>query len=718
MLRLRYHLAALAFLLAIGGRPAAAEFTEYRSIFVDRFDFTYNSPNIPAMVSAIETQMQKAADEGFTEVIWQVRGRGDALYNSNVEPPAAGLTPGFDPLQTALDAAHAHGLKLHAWLNATPLWNSSAPATPPAGHFAHNTNPSFRITGYAPSPAPPRTPELEPLSGWSNYSSVNPLLPEVHTHINSVASDIMANYAVDGIHLDYIRYIPGGFNFNRYPHDALSHGLFAEWSRGLDLNSDGQPDNVPLDGGDVANMAHYKEFVTTRITDLVRSVKQNVDAAEVALNRPMEVTASLFFEPNRAKNEYMQDFGRWINEGLLDVAMPMIYLSQLNDELFVPYLTSALSFKNAATGTLVAPTLASYLHMNPSRGGGVDLTLEEIQAAYDLGADGVGFYDFPAFFNAYSAADRQRIRDLFDDLATPPPPPPPGGPGNVLDDFEVDEGHFNWPYNTSPVSQTFGLANTTTIERVTTEHQGAGAASQELHLVSDGSAEWQLRHNSGIGMVAHPSGNVPLVADGYVGFWLKTDDAGITVRIGIDDPVGNTALERGTLKPVIADNEWHLYQWNLDDNGDWDAFAGGANGIIDAVSGTITIDSIWFAGSASAQIYLDTVSHNPAGPLAAAPIPGDYSGDGVVDAGDYAIWRATMGTSVPPGTGADGNADGQIDAADYVVWRKQMTVAAGTGSLHSPAVPEPATAALAAMALIAAACRKVSSSRPWQRESE
>jgi autotransporter-associated beta strand protein len=292
---------------------------------------------------------------------------------------------------------------------------------------------------------------------------------------------------------------------------------------------------------------------------------------------------------------------------------------------------------------------------------------------------------------------------------TPPPPPPPG-PGNVLDDFEIDEGHFGWIYSTSPSSQTFGLAGgpgsaAHPSDRVTTEHQGLGVASQLLNLVSDGSPNWQLRHNSGIGVVAQPAGNVQLAPTGYVGFWLKTDDPGITVRIAIDDPVGNTAIERGTIQNVVPDGQWHLYQWSFADPAQWDAFAGGADGDIDAANGYVTIDSIWFAGSGDAQIYLDTVSHNPLAMLA-AQIPGDYDRNGVVDATDFNAWRAAYGNTVSPGSSADGNNDGQINGADYVVWRK-ASVSGGNGAMLNPhtSVPEPPMMLTAAMVLLMMSAR-------------
>jgi hypothetical protein len=335
----------------------------------------------------------------------------------------------------------------------------------------------------------------------------------------------------------------------------------------------------------------------------------------------------------------------------------------------------------------------------------VALTLEQIQSAYDMGANGIGFYDYPAYFNGYSAGDRQQINNLLENLAPPPPPLPlpPGKPGVVLDDFEADEGHFLWPYNTSPVSQTNGLSSDTTIERVTGEGQGSGA-SQELHLVPETAGGlWNLRHNSGIGALAHPDGNVHLEPTGWVGFWMKTDDPGMQVQIGVDDPVGNTALERGVPLDVVADGMWHLYQWNFEEADHWHAFAGGANGQIDAASGFVTVDSIWLSGAGEALLFLDTVSHNPEGPLTAA---GDFNGDGVVDSGDLNAWIQESGSTGSAQFGdGDADADGDVDGGDFLAWQRTLGLSNALPSSSrsvAAAVPEPAAALLTATVGLAA----------------
>ena len=94
------------------------------------------------------------------------------------------------------------------------------------------------------------------------------------------------------------------------------------------------------------------------------------------------------------------------------------------------------------------------------------------------------------------------------------------------------------------------------------------------------------------------------------------------------------------------------------------------------------------------------------------PIEGDYNGNGVVDAADYAIWRDSKGAAGLPGDlagdGDDGTGtgtpDGMVDESDYAFWSARFgattPLGSGSGSTAGVAavVPEPAGFVLLAFA--------------------
>ncbi|MEM8865193.1 MAG: hypothetical protein AAGF31_06550 [Planctomycetota bacterium] len=70
--------------------------------------------------------------------------------------------------------------------------------------------------------------------------------------------------------------------------------------------------------------------------------------------------------------------------------------------------------------------------------------------------------------------------------------------------------------------------------------------------------------------------------------------------------------------------------------------------------------------------------------------PGDFNGDGMVDAVDYTVWR-------------DGYSTGDFDIGDYTLWKTNFGATGGAGAIASAPlatvgfVPEPATATLLAL---------------------
>ena len=80
-----------------------------------------------------------------------------------------------------------------------------------------------------------------------------------------------------------------------------------------------------------------------------------------------------------------------------------------------------------------------------------------------------------------------------------------------------------------------------------------------------------------------------------------------------------------------------------------------------------------------------------------AGVPGDYNGNGIVDAADYTVWRDHLGQTFPLPNRDAGNS-GAVNASDYSSWVSHFGQHAGAGAgLASGAVPEPSSLLMAAI---------------------
>ncbi|WP_261342235.1 family 10 glycosylhydrolase [Aeoliella mucimassa] len=655
----------LGFLLLLPAFNARAEFSDFRGLWVSRYEYSMSDP------SSVEQIMANAASAGFTDVMFQVRGQSDAYYNSSFEPRSERLTGRWDPLDTAVTAAHSNGLKLHAWVNTMPLWRgSSLPDS--SNHPYYNTDPSFRRQDIDGNYESPTDGTAYPTNG--EYASVNPILPEVHDHINNVITDIASNYEVDGVHLDYIRWI-GSQTFDTLPHDAESHQLF--------LDSSG------LDAGNSRNSSTYRNFIKDRITDLVGSLKTSIDSVETNTGRSIDLSAAVWRDPDVAESDRLQDYRTWMENELLDIVMPMIYLTESNDHLFLPNLLNTLDINS---NTRVAPGLGVYLHDDSS--GGVPLTISQLQRLYDNGADGASMFSYSSLFGSDPlASERRTAISVFYDSLIPESPTSLSPNTTILVDFELDEGTFDASPTLS--GSTTGV-NSATADRTDAEAH-LGQYSQQLVIDGAGSQNWFVRHLSGVGS---PAANTPIPTEGFFGFWLKTDAPGLTVAPVFDDPGTG---ERGVEQAILSDGEWHLYEWDLSDEEQWTGWVGG-DGTIDGT--TATLDSIQFFGTGDAVIYLDTIAFNPFGSLVIPAIEGDYNGDGLVNLADYDVWKESFGSATD--LRADGNGDSVVNLADYVVWRDRADD--GTTAIAGANVPEPQSLALATLLITLVAIARQSHS--------
>ena len=138
----------------------------------------------------------------------QVRGRGDAWYNSPYEPRAemlAGQPKEFDPLEQMVREGHAAGLQVHAWMNTFLTWSGArAPVSPQHLWNAHRDWFACDRKGHC---SPRGNDQCE-------GAFLQPSNPAVQQHLLHVYTDVATRYDVDGIHFDYCRYANSDYDFS------------------------------------------------------------------------------------------------------------------------------------------------------------------------------------------------------------------------------------------------------------------------------------------------------------------------------------------------------------------------------------------------------------------------------------------------------------------------------------------------------------------------
>ena len=104
---------------------------EVRALWVDGFHAGIRSQN------EVEELVAHATRTHLNTLFIQVRRRGDALYTGGIEPSLddPNYSPDFDGLAAIVTAGHKSGLKVHAWINAMPVWRDEAPPKDPRHVF-------------------------------------------------------------------------------------------------------------------------------------------------------------------------------------------------------------------------------------------------------------------------------------------------------------------------------------------------------------------------------------------------------------------------------------------------------------------------------------------------------------------------------------------------------------------------------------------------------
>lgn len=293
--------------------------TEVRAVWLTTnygLDWPHNRISQETQKRELIAILDKLQKHHFNTVLFQVRARGEVLYDSMIEPMSSlilsvgyGLLK-FDPLAFAIEECHKRGMECHAWIVTYPLGGDK------------------QVRSLGSKSVTKKNPSIT--KKFKGEWFLDPGNPRTDDYLLSIVNEIVSNYDVDGIHFDYIRYPD---NRGQFPDD----GMYRLHGKGQS-RADWRRDNIT-------------RFVT-KAYDLVKKQKPWVQVSSSPLGRYRALGNN--GQGWTAFETVYQDAGKWMKTGKHDALYPMMYYK---DQLFYPFVDDWIENGNKR---IVVPGLGAY----------------------------------------------------------------------------------------------------------------------------------------------------------------------------------------------------------------------------------------------------------------------------------------------------------------------------------------------------------------------
>lgn len=307
---------------------------------------TFNSEQQKSEIKKILDNLQL---KNFNTIYFQVFFNGTTLYKSRTEPMSYFITgvlddsSAYDPLQFAIDECHVRGIEIHAWINTLRCFTGTE-------NFIKE-HPKHIIKRH------PEWVKEKFIDGQKTYW-LDAGLPEVQKYIVNLSSEIINNYDIDGLQLDFLRYPSADFD------DTESYKLY---SNGKSLG-DWRRENI----------TQIVSGIRKKINSSKRKIKFGITPIGIYKNIPdgkgLQGYADVF-----------QDTFDWLDKKLLDYAVPQIYWNFKNNPKFD---VVAKNWVNNSNGRNIVLGIAAY------KNDVYDEMNEMINFSRKIGAAGVAFFRY------------------------------------------------------------------------------------------------------------------------------------------------------------------------------------------------------------------------------------------------------------------------------------------------------------------------------------
>jgi len=263
---------------------------------------------------------------------------------------------GFDVLKAYIEEGHARGMKVIAWVECFLGGPSVAERKPEWLVMSRQGEPYFT-------------------SGGVKYYFMNPALPEVRDFLSKLYKELVKNYDIDGIQLDYIRYPESGDYTNDFSYDPYTRQLFENIS-GMD------PVELSPEDEGWQEWCDFRVYMISsfvyRIVSEIKSLKPNIF-----------ISADVRPDYDDSITDVFQDPKTWTSRDYINSLTPMSYY--LFEEPVMEDVKNTWAFAQGHSQLDVG--LSTLMNVDPK------ILLRQIHAAREASATGVGLFEFQSIFS-------------------------------------------------------------------------------------------------------------------------------------------------------------------------------------------------------------------------------------------------------------------------------------------------------------------------------
>lgn len=317
----------------------------------------------PAQVDATVKAMH---DAGLNQLYLETFWGGTTIYPSRIAEQNPAFA-GWDPLAAFTAAAHRYGIELHLWMH-TFFVGYDAEGGP--GPVVRD-HPDWLVKDRSGAVRSSTEP---------GYYFLDPSVPDARRWLIDLFTESVNEYHVTGLQLDYIRYPSQGTGLGQTSSyndlaRAAFRGKYGADPLGL----------TPAD----ALWTTWQDWETANVSSFVHDVRAALPAGTV-------LSSALESADNAANiAKFHQDFAGWVDDGLLQVAVPEVYTTGVQDvaQQAAAYVGQVGTRAFAPIG--LAP---SYLGAPP------DTEVGEVVAARAAGSTGQSHFVWKSLTPDYQAA--------------------------------------------------------------------------------------------------------------------------------------------------------------------------------------------------------------------------------------------------------------------------------------------------------------------------